>query len=176
MLCNGENEEKTEDELLYLGSSPASLIAMRFFIVLSRKHHSKLMRALPDDFEQCSNSTWLIASRSLVEEQQNMEESRATAHELFADLFLSRRGQLIPVINLDDTCFCRGCKKERRAQHSTYLLSISYFAESESRCSTRHHAFNCSFEENGGSVVIKETKQDPGRKAFICLSQHLQSR
>ena len=134
------------------------------------------MGALLDGFEQCSNSTWLIASRSLVEEQQNMEESRATAHELFADLFLSRRGQLIPVINLDDTCFCRGCKKERRAQHSTYLLSISYFAESESRCSTRHHAFNCSFEENGGSVVIKETKQDPGRKAFICLSQHLQSR
>ena len=121
MLCNGENEEKTEDELLYFGSSPASLIAMRFFIVLSRKHHSKLMRALPDDFEQCSNSTWLIASRSLVEENQNVEEDRATAHGMFASLFLSRIVQLIPIINLNDTCFCRGCKEQRRAQHSTFF-------------------------------------------------------
>jgi hypothetical protein len=80
VLCNGENEEKTEDELLYFGSSPASLIAMRFFIVLSRKHHSKLMRALPDDFEQRSNSTLLIASRSLVEENQHVEEGRATTY------------------------------------------------------------------------------------------------
>jgi hypothetical protein len=79
------------------------------------------MGALLDGFEQRSNSTWLIASRSLVEENQNVEEDRATAHGMFASLFLSRIVQLIPIINLNDTCFCRGCKEQRRAQHSTFF-------------------------------------------------------
>jgi hypothetical protein len=47
------------------------------------------MGALPDDFEQRSNLTWLIASRSLVEEQQDMEEGRANAHGMFTSSFLS---------------------------------------------------------------------------------------
>jgi hypothetical protein len=79
-LCSGGKQEEAQDELLYSSLGLASLAAITAFDVLSRKHRSKLMRALPDDFEQRSNSTLLIASRSLVEENQHVEEGRATTY------------------------------------------------------------------------------------------------
>lgn len=79
-MCSGGKQEEAQDELLYSSLGLASLAAITAFDVLSRKHRSKLMRALPDDFEQRSNSTLLIASRSLVEENQHVEEGRATTY------------------------------------------------------------------------------------------------
>lgn len=49
--CSRGKQEEAQDELLYSSLGLASLAAITSFVVLSRKHHSKLMRALPDDFE-----------------------------------------------------------------------------------------------------------------------------
>ena len=51
-----------------------------------------------------------------------------------------------------------------------FFLSIWCFVENENRYSTGHHAFNCSFERWGASVVMKETERKPGGKVLYACS------